>query len=111
MTPLHRLIPAAFLLQFSPAVAATPEASWPTVTLAPAREVTLAGPLGVALRRGVARLAEPPYTEPWLRADVSFEINRIFTNYSGDASGRFLELATLTSPPGQPFAAAPGPAA
>jgi hypothetical protein len=50
----------------------------------------------------VARLAQPPFTEPWLRADVSFEIKRIFTNYSGDASGRFLELASLTSPPDRP---------
>ena len=69
--------------------------------MAPAREVTLSGPLGEALQRGVARLAKPPYTEPWLRADVSFEVNRIFTNYSGDVSGRFLELASLTSPPGR----------
>ena len=76
-------------------------ASWPAVTLAPAREVTLSGPLGESLQRGVARLAKPPYTEPWLRADVSFEISRIFTNYSGDVSGRFLELASLTSPPGR----------
>ena len=82
-------------------LAAEPAASWPAVTLAPAREVTLSGPLGEALQRGVARLAKPPYTEPWLRADVSFELNRIFTNYSGDVSGRFLELASLTSPPGQ----------
>ena len=65
------------------------------------REVTLSGPLGEALQHGVARLAKPPYTEPWLRADVSFEMNRIFTNYSGDVSGRFLELASLTSPPGR----------
>ena len=99
---MKRLVFAAVLLfQVSPALAAEPAAPWPAVTLAPAREVTLSGPLGEALQRGVARLAKPPYTEPWLRADVSFEIKRIFTNYSGDVSGRFLELASLTSPPGQ----------
>ena len=76
-------------------------AGWPSVTLPAAREVTLAGPLGQQLARGVARLAKPPYTEKWLRADVSFELSRIFTNYSGDISGRFLELATLTSLPGR----------
>ncbi len=90
---------AVFLFPISPALAAEAAAAWPAVTLASAREVTLSGPLGESLQRGVARLAKPPYTEPWLRANVSFEINRIFTNYSGDASGRFIELATLTSPP------------
>jgi DUF1680 family protein len=74
---------------------------WPVVTLALASQVTLSAMPGDSLNRGVARLAKPPYTVPWLRADVSFEINRIFTNYSGDVSGRFLELASLTTPPGQ----------
>ncbi len=61
----------------------------------------MVGALGEALQRGVARLAEPPYSEPWLLADVSFQVQRIFTNYSGDVSGRFLELASLTSPAGR----------
>jgi len=102
MPSINRLtLTAIFLFHVSLAFAAGPGASWLAVTLAPAREVTLLGPLGESLQRGVARLAKPPYTEPWLRADVSFEIDRIFTNYSGDVSGRFLELATLTSPSGQ----------
>jgi len=87
----------ALFLAASVAGAGEP-AAWPSLTLATPREVDLGGPLGDALRRGVARLALPPFTEPWLRADVSFEMNRIFTNYSGDASGRFIELAALTSP-------------
>jgi hypothetical protein len=90
---------------------AAAEAPWPAVTLAPAAEVRLSGPLGDALARGVARLAQPPFDEKWLRSDVSFEQARIFTNYSGDASGRFLELAALTSPPGQLSPAALGPLA
>ncbi len=102
MLSLDRLtIIAVLLFQVGPAFAAEQAASWPAVTLAPAREVTLSGPLGEALQHGVARLAKPPYTEPWLRADVSFELQRIFTNYSGDVSGRFLELASLTSPTGK----------
>jgi hypothetical protein len=102
MLSLARLMMVLVLLfPVFPALAVEPAAPWPAVTLAPAREVTLSGPLGDALRRGVARLAKPPYTEPWLRADVSFELNRIFTNYSGDVSGRFLELASLTSLPGR----------
>ncbi len=74
----------------------TAPASWPAITLAEPREVKLAGPLGDDLDRGVARLSKAPYTAPWLLADVSFEVKRIFTNYSGDVSGRFLELASLT---------------
>jgi hypothetical protein len=38
-------------------------------------------------------------------SDVSFKVKRIFTNYSGDVSGRFLELGVLTSPPGRLFPA------
>jgi hypothetical protein len=75
--------------------------NWPKVTLADPQQVQWSGPLGEALQRGIARLAEPPYSEPWLLADVSFQVQRIFTNYSGDVSGRFLELASLTSPAGR----------
>ena len=32
---------------------------------------------------------------------ISFEMQRPFTNYSGDISGRFLEIASLTSLPGK----------
>ncbi|MCY3017970.1 MAG: glycoside hydrolase family 127 protein [Planctomycetota bacterium] len=73
--------------------------AWPTVSLPKACDVELAGPIGDDLKRGVDRLALAPYTTPWLLADISFAEKRIFTNYSGDVSGRFLELASLTSPP------------
>jgi DUF1680 family protein len=71
--------------------------------------VVLSGPLADALQRGVGRLGRAPFTVEWLLADVSFQIPRIFTNYSGDASGRFIELAALTSPRGQLSPAALGP--
>jgi hypothetical protein len=74
---------------------------WPTVNLPSPRQVELRGRVGDELRRGIERLAQPPYSVDWLLADVSFKVNRIFTNYSGDVSGRFLELAALTSPPGR----------
>jgi hypothetical protein len=77
---------------------ATGAAPWPTVTLANAKQVSLSGPLGAAFDRGIARLSKPPYTEPWLRSDVSFEVPRDFNNYSGDVSGRCLELAALAAP-------------
>ena len=75
---------------------------WPEVELAQAKVATMSGPVGVALVRGLARLAEPPYTAEWLLADVSRKKFRVFANYSGDVSGRFLELATLTSTPENP---------
>ncbi|MBN1395971.1 MAG: glycoside hydrolase family 127 protein [Pirellulales bacterium] len=53
------------------------------------------------LKRGIERLEKAPYTVPWIMADVSFEVNRIYTNFSGDVSGRFIEIASLTSPPGE----------
>ena len=68
-----------------------------------AAEVQLGGTLGEADRRGIARLGEDPYRSVvFLRSDLSFEIVRDFTNYSGDISGRFLEIASLTSPPDKP---------
>ena len=67
-----------------------------------AREVELGGSLGEAYGRGVKRLSLPPYDSPaYLRSDFSFETNRIFVNYSGDISGRFLQISSLVSPPGQ----------
>ena len=83
------------------AAGAMPADGWPVVNLAPPRQVELSGPVGSQLQRGIDRLARPPYTTDWLLADVSFKLNRAFTNYSGDVSGRFLELAALTSPPGR----------
>lgn len=89
--------------------AASPSPSWPDVTLLSLKKVELHGALSDSLRRGVARLAEEPFTVDWLLADVSFKRNRIFTNYSGDASGRFIELAALTSPRGKMSPAALSP--
>jgi DUF1680 family protein len=64
--------------------------------------VQLGGDLGRAYDRGIARLNLPPYESAvFLRADISFEMERVFTNYSGDISGRFIQIASLTSPRGQ----------
>jgi DUF1680 family protein len=92
-------------------VAAEPGGTWPAVSLAAPGEVELGGPVGEALARGVERLGQAPYTADWLLADVSFKVSRIFTNYSGDVSGRFLELASLTSPRGRPAPPSLGPVA
>jgi len=81
----------------------------PPIALADLRDVELGGAPGEALARGIARLAQAPYMVDWLLADVSFGMERIFTNYSGDASGRFIELAALASPRGDPSPAALAP--
>jgi len=73
---------------------------WSSVALPNADEVILGGELNKMLRRGIARLDKPPYSVPWIMADVSFEVNRIYTNFSGDVSGRFIEIASLASPAG-----------
>src|ERR1035438_838655 len=96
--PCMKPNPFCFLLSALCLVTATAAtADWSRVTLASPGGVELAGPVGAALKRGVERLNQPPYTTDWLLADVSFKLNRAFTNYSGDVSGRFLELAALTS--------------
>jgi hypothetical protein len=87
--------PFCFLLPALCLVTATATAAdWPRVTLASPGEVELAGPVGAALKRGVERLSQPPYTTDWLLADVSFKLNRAFTNYSGE---RVLEVPCLPS--------------
>lgn len=73
----------------------------PAITLTPPQNVKLSGNLGQDFQQGVHRIALAPYTTNWLLSDVSFQVDRIFTNYSGDVSGRFLELAALVSKPGQ----------
>lgn len=82
--------------------AAHPSRSGPIWTLPGARDVELGGPLGAAYSLGIKRLSEPPYDSPvFLRSDVSFETNRVFVNYSGDISGRFMQIASLVSPLGK----------
>jgi lysophospholipase L1-like esterase len=67
-----------------------------------AREVELGGSLGEAWAKGVHRLTLPPYdSAAFLRSDFSFETNRVFVNYSGDISGRFIQIMSLVSPSGQ----------
>jgi DUF1680 family protein len=80
--------------------------SWVRPELNDPRQVLLSGPLGDALSRGLGRIGQEPYHPAFILADVSFATNRWFTNYSGDISGRFLELASVTSQRGDPQPAA-----
>ena len=112
MPPIARLmIAAVVLIPAAGLPAAGPAVPWPAVTLAPAREVTLAGRWAKPLQRGVARLAKPPYTEPWLRADVSFEINADLHQLQRRRLRPVPRTGQLDQPAGPALAADPGPAA
>ncbi|MHB8953189.1 MAG: beta-L-arabinofuranosidase domain-containing protein [Pirellulaceae bacterium] len=90
-----------FALATTRALAQPPDHHIAKWQLPHAHDVQLGGGLGEAYRQGVARLSLDPYRSvEYLRSDLSFEVKRPFTNYSGDISGRFLEIACLTSPPG-----------
>ena len=74
---------------------------WQRVHLVDADQVEMGGVLGSAYNQGLARLSRDPFSVPFLLADVNFGMKRWFTNYSGDISGRFIEIASLMSPPGR----------
>lgn len=66
-------------------------------TLPAAAEVDWGGSAGAAFRASTERLRQAPYDSvAFLRADLSQELKRSFINYSGDMSGRYIEVATLT---------------
>ncbi len=56
---------------------------------------TLHGRVGEMARRGLGRIHAPEFNGQFLIADLDFNQERWFTNYSGDISGRFLECMTL----------------
>lgn len=66
---------------------------WSCTTEAPKTDFRFAGEIGKAETAAIARFQKAPLDSlAWLRADLTFEIERSFANYSGDISGRFIEL-------------------
>ena len=56
------------------------------------------GAFGRAYQKAIHRLSEDPINNvDFILADVNFNQERRFTNYSGDISGRFIEVASLSS--------------
>jgi len=78
---------------------------WNKPTLSDASKTRMYGLMGTAYQRGVDRLSHNPYTVDWLMSDITFKVKRIFTNYSGDVSGRFIELGSLLSRPNKLYPA------
>lgn len=61
-------------------------------------DVALNGLFGTAYAKSLQRLGEAPIDSvDFILADVNFNQNRRFTNYSGDISGRYIEITSLTS--------------
>jgi hypothetical protein len=76
-----------------------------------ASRITLGGAVGAAADANMARFHAPPYDSlAWIRADLTGEtvtefdevkesiLRRPFKNYSGDVSGRYLEIMALNGP-------------
>jgi DUF1680 family protein len=79
------------------AAQAQTQTAWKNPPLTEPNRVELGADWGNAYARGMARLGRDPFTTPFVLADVDFGMNRWFTNFSGDISGRFLEVTSLTS--------------
>lgn len=72
-------------------LAAVGAASEQPVQVEFARQVRAEGDIRERLERAIARLATPPlHHDAFVLSDVSFEMKRRFTEYSGDISGRML---------------------
>lgn len=67
--------------------------------------VEMGGVWGESLRAGLDRLAKPPFDARFVLADLDFNQKRWFTNYSGDISGRFVEVTSAVSEPDRPWPA------
>lgn len=84
--------PFALAFQLVAAAGAAPPAWQPPALPAPA-QCAPKGDLAARLDRALARLKQPPFTQPFILSDVSFAEKRIFTEYSGDISGRILGVS------------------
>ncbi len=74
------------------------------LAFAHSNDVSLCGFFGTRYKQSLDRLcAEPIDNVPFILADVNFNQDRRFTNYSGDISGRYIEVASLTSTASKPI--------
>jgi|YelNatPaOPRAMG01_1025707.scaffolds.fasta_scaffold03650_7 DUF1680 family protein len=76
--------------------------TWAPPALPKPDECTARGELMNRLICATNRLTQPPYSEEFILADVSFKEKRVFTEYSGDISGRIIGLAATQALCGRP---------
>ncbi|MBQ2821695.1 MAG: glycoside hydrolase family 127 protein [Thermoguttaceae bacterium] len=67
-----------------------------TLPLSPSNDVELGGFFGQMYELGLKRLTQEPLNTDFVLADVNFNQKRWFTNFSGDISGRFLEICSCS---------------
>lgn len=84
------------ILSEHPALAVIDPVKCGTLPLTPANDVRLGGLFGTMYESGLARLTRDPFTANFVLADVNFNMERWFTNFSGDISGRFLEICSCS---------------
>ena len=73
------------------------------LTFAPSNDVGFAGFLGTRYKQSLDRLCSQPIDNvAFVLDDVNFNQKRRFYNYSGDISGRYIEVASLTSTKDKP---------
>ena len=108
MTPIPILALAALLVTLLTRLAA---AESPPMPQSPTDfQITLGGEVGASAEATMARFRSAPFDSlPWLRADLTGEnasefdnyitsrMFRPFKNYSGDISGRFIEIMALNA--------------
>ena len=73
------------------------------LVFAASNDVGWGGFLGARYQKSLDRLSQEPIDKvDFVLADVNFNQERRFTNYSGDISGRYIEIASLASRPDRP---------
>ena len=73
------------------------------LVFAASNDVGWGGFFGARYQKSLDRLSQEPIDKvDFVLADVNFNQERRFTNYSGDISGRYIEIASLASRPDRP---------
>lgn len=74
------------------------DAAWIRPTLVEGQRDQLDLYPGISLEASLKRLTQDPLdSKEFILADINFNQNRRFTNFSGDISGRYIEVCTLFS--------------
>jgi hypothetical protein len=78
-------------------------AGWERPHVDPMPLASFAGDARISYDMGLERLNKAPFNKDFILADVNFNQKRWFTNFSGDISGRFIEVTSDVSTPDKPW--------
>jgi hypothetical protein len=87
----------------SAALTVLSSAEWQRPNVDPTPSTRLVGDAKISYDMGLERLTKPPFDKNFILADVNFNQKRWFTNFSGDISGRFIEVASDVSSADKPW--------